>query len=129
MSTQHTPGPWAVGKFNPSHVYQKGKNVTIARCEADICYTEEDKANARLIAAAPELLEALEGLVSLENEIRRIASFSHETSMKYLNARAAIEKATTNPDNIHTGEPDPTDLARDYNEATEYANQPTEYDP
>lgn len=33
------------------------------------------------------------------------------------------------PENEFTGEPDPTDLARDYNEAAEYGNQPTEYDP
>lgn len=33
------------------------------------------------------------------------------------------------PENEFTGEPDPTDLARDYNEAAEHGNQPTEYDP
>ena len=33
------------------------------------------------------------------------------------------------PEHEFTGEPDPTDLARDYNEAAEPGNQPTEYDP
>lgn len=66
----HTPGPWKVEGYN---VRQSGQYGT--RMIADICYTGPhhtppdeypkscrlaDEANARLIAAAPELLESLE---------------------------------------------------------------------
>ena len=47
-------------------------------------------------------------------------------------ARAAIASAErSQPITIHefTGEPDPTDLARDYNDAVANADQPTPYDP
>jgi hypothetical protein len=47
---------------------------------------EEEKANARLIAAAPELLEALKEIVG--DEVVRVRRELHEK------ARAAIAKAT-----------------------------------
>jgi hypothetical protein len=66
----YTPGPW---KADGYHVRQSGQRGT--RMIADVCYTGPhhtppneypkscriaDEANARLIAAAPEMLEALE---------------------------------------------------------------------
>ena len=61
----HTPGPW---KINPraSMVVESESGRTIASCGAYTSNTEntepENQANARLIAAAPELLEALEAV-------------------------------------------------------------------
>jgi hypothetical protein len=70
VSGSFTPGPW---KADGYHVRQSGKRGT--RMIADVCYTGPhhtppdeypkscrlaDEANARLIAAAPEMLEALE---------------------------------------------------------------------
>jgi hypothetical protein len=67
---KHTPGPWIADRYD---VRQSGS--TGSRMVAAICYTGphhtpaseypkscrlQDEANARLIAAAPELLEALE---------------------------------------------------------------------
>jgi hypothetical protein len=49
--TQHTPGPWRVGKDGNIH-------ETFLLAELRGIYTEKE-ANARLIAAAPELLAAL----------------------------------------------------------------------
>jgi len=47
----HTPGPWEEGRsFNPYRVYGNGGKEVVARVE--------ERANARLIAAAPALLEA-----------------------------------------------------------------------
>lgn len=46
-------------------------------------------ANARLIAAAPDLLAIAEGLIALEHQCK-----THGLSMLALNARAAIAKAT-----------------------------------
>jgi hypothetical protein len=52
-----TPGPWVVGKYNRAAVMANGERV--ADCHnADIGDEELDRANARLIAAAPLLLEA-----------------------------------------------------------------------
>ena len=70
VSGSFTPGPWAADGY---HVRQSGQRGT--RMIADVCYTGPhhtspddypkccrlaDEANARLIAAAPEMLEALE---------------------------------------------------------------------
>jgi hypothetical protein len=65
MNTQHTPGPWEIHAPNPSIGFQIiWRNVVIA---AIPCIFSEPwaKPNARLIAAAPDLLEALKGSVEL----------------------------------------------------------------
>lgn len=59
----YTPGPWRVGDagvtvFGPPNGNPAPKRI------ADMAKTPEYKANARLIAAAPELLEALEALLA-----------------------------------------------------------------
>lgn len=68
--SQHTQGPWMVNKRK-----NNGGNYEITKCGQPIAcvYTEEwgydardGQANANLLAAAPELLEALEGLHSLQ---------------------------------------------------------------
>lgn len=70
MSAQHTPGPWTVGDenghnanfvFGPDGLVCSVFGIAIHRHIDDL--TQRDAsglANARLIAAAPELLEALE---------------------------------------------------------------------
>lgn len=71
--TKHTPGPWAIGKNHDAEsedfIIRQGDDPdspAIASAFVDhIGLTEEESmANARLIAAAPELLAALERLVS-----------------------------------------------------------------
>ena len=69
MSTKHTPGPWmsAASKNHPDF-YSIEKRDGDGRLADDICFLtlkkgEEGMANARLIAAAPDLLEALELLL------------------------------------------------------------------
>lgn len=47
--SKHTPGPWSVHPMAPTAVHQPELGCWIPQSEAD----------ARLIAAAPELLEAL----------------------------------------------------------------------
>lgn len=66
--TQHTPGPWVIGQHDG------------AVCDCNGFYiNQKHPANARLIAAAPELLEALEHTVdTLENVLAHYApSMSH----------------------------------------------------
>lgn len=60
MSTEYTPGPW-------SHVAYEGGWDGVAQVDSRtlICkLVENNPANAHLIAAAPELLAALKGLLT-----------------------------------------------------------------
>lgn len=64
MSKHHTPGPWVARRNSAFWEFaQQGKWVTIG----DVCSTNPSnpddglqEANARLIAAAPDMLDALE---------------------------------------------------------------------
>ncbi len=59
--TQHTPGPWEVATDGAT-VLAGQFDEFVADCQSDGYNAEsaydQDRANARLIAAAPELLEA-----------------------------------------------------------------------
>lgn len=132
MSTQHTPGPWKQGDGQHSYrVFAVGNgNGEVARCHGRT-HTEAEF-NARLIAAAPELIELLSEIVQeWERQKGLFPELKKDGWMDMRIARATniIARVTTNPDHEYTGEPDPTDLARDYNEGLADANQPTEYDP
>lgn len=87
MSTQYTPGPWRIGTPPPNGEQTigtlNGLMVAVATTGAEM---EETKANARLIAAAPELLEALQSV--LENCLD-----SEGLCAAHAKARAAIAKA------------------------------------
>jgi hypothetical protein len=79
----HTPGPW--------HVHENGYGVFFADSQtngsvAKIADKECALANARLIAAAPELLETLESIVAC-------AEASASTASWIPTAKAAIRKA------------------------------------
>lgn len=78
--TTHTPGPWGVRA--------KGQKV------AEIVRCDDEQANARLIAAAPELLEALTNLVARINHNGGIGAYTGGPIFVMLDARAAIAKAT-----------------------------------
>lgn len=65
--SKHTPGPWHVGNKYPADVYAARAGHAIARAVNPQC-DGECEANARLIAAAPELLEALNLAVKLLRE-------------------------------------------------------------
>ena len=104
MSEQHTPGPWTFDneiEFICTDASLHGEwygdwavaRVNIIRAEA--------KANARLIAAAPDLLEALESAwLWMENQADGQSKGGHATfDLLMLReqrdiARAAIAKAT-----------------------------------
>ena len=68
-TAQHTPGPWYMDGYDLGHyefaVYGGERNAYIARLEDDGGDTAEQvEANARLIAAAPDLLAALRHFVA-----------------------------------------------------------------
>ena len=58
-NAQHTPGPWYIDGLT---VHKNGS--PIAEISATIGYAHADEANARLIAAAPDMKEAGKELVS-----------------------------------------------------------------
>ena len=96
MQDKYTPGPWeAMGTWVRSPMHQPEglpRGVQIAECRDGyfLPFTEEAKANARLIAAAPELLEALvEALAFCEANTYG----GDDTAALIVKARAAIAKA------------------------------------
>jgi hypothetical protein len=68
MTDKHTPGPWKVaGDDINGQAIVRGEHVEIATCWHHCLGSLEIqmRANARLIAAAPELLEACQTLATL----------------------------------------------------------------
>lgn len=101
--TQHTPGPWKVDSgeiYGPSTLLNGEKYADmIARipveCRDGEIITREDEANARLIAAAPELLETLEQCVTVEGAacFRSIKDMARRLNAINWIAKEAISKA------------------------------------
>ncbi len=95
METKHTPGPWKVlpesEASNPFIVASSETGLSVADCYCPI--GGNNQANARLIAAAPELLEALR---RIDTGQEMTGNFAHaDTVLRYQEiARAAIAKAT-----------------------------------
>ncbi len=97
MNTKHTPGPWEV-----SHTDQCTYVGATEMCIAEIFDESEGsyEANARLIAAAPELLAALRTIHEAALRISTGGSLLDDKGFNTLAhpvsvAEAAIAKATT----------------------------------
>ena len=81
---KHTPGPWKVGSKYPTDIYADRAGHAIAQtCNPQV--DGECEANARLIAAAPELLLACQNLM--------MALDDSDMSPDFVYARSAIKKA------------------------------------
>lgn len=92
----HTPGPWKVMAYGQS--VMDSRNEFIASCVPEprsAVGAAEADANARLIAAAPELLEALAGLVKHYCPPPAISGskWQNEGHLALVAARDAIRKA------------------------------------
>lgn len=90
-----TPGPWGLdagfesskpGDFD--EYWQVHDGADAIACSAN-CYAENREANAHLIAAAPELYEALDNIATATHNGFNI----HENSVLIAEARAALAKA------------------------------------
>jgi hypothetical protein len=79
----HTPGPWFVVAPD-NHPFQIVRPLT--QISETIAQVYESEADARLIAAAPDLLTALEALIADSAPDR-------EGSPAHIAARAALAKA------------------------------------
>lgn len=99
MSSKHTPGPWVVTPHPQTHVDVFG--VGVIRDDKEFQYAlshtfcyQNAEANARLIAAAPELLEALIRLEAELVEDKYGECYEPSPFENLALARAAIAKAT-----------------------------------
>ncbi len=100
MTNKHTPAPWHV-KFSDDDPYDdiliKGSGRSIAKIWLDDApvpdYNAQQKANAQLIAAAPELLEALKEILA---DAEMIESFIEGGENYFTKAKNAIAKAEGN---------------------------------
>ncbi len=79
----HTPGPW---KVEGNRVTAQGQQFAFLQTSASAC-TLEDWANARLIAVAPELFQALADLIDATPE-------TFDNRHELAAARDAIARAT-----------------------------------
>jgi len=84
METKHTPGPWKIVRDASDFI--QGVEVDSGWiCDTQFNSIPSCEANAKLIAAAPDLLEALQ-------EVIKISDRNH---IAWDKAKAAIQKATT----------------------------------
>ena len=104
-ASKHTPGPWRVSGHRLA-VFTKlnGINVVVADCDRTLGYSESE-ANARLIASAPDLLEALKLWLDIHDKpagfigkfgkslTEAIAAQEVKVNAAAAAARAAIAKA------------------------------------
>lgn len=95
--TSHTPGPWGVidngGDVRPEAIYAPKAGGYIVATTWAIVPEPQRKANAHLIAAAPELLASLE---KLAGHVAHYAAMPHahsEADKDFAEARRAIAKA------------------------------------
>lgn len=83
--SKHTPGQW---RNHGSHVYAGQK--WIVGCNSPYVSDREAEANARLIAAAPEMLEALKSVIA---DLELLGKITGETPDTYGQINSAILKA------------------------------------
>jgi hypothetical protein len=104
---KHTPGPWKLSHgglpgdsgFSIVSNNAEAENVKVAaECWPCTIVSEDHRqelfANARLIAAAPELLESLRKAVARYEATLATCPHRDETREELIAARAAIAKAT-----------------------------------
>ena len=88
MTTEHTPGPWNAEPMIRDHgfPYTPVMATTLIACVYSTAFGDDEQslANAALIAAAPEMYEALRDLLAVK---------PNSDAPEWVAARAAIAKA------------------------------------
>lgn len=107
MNAKHTPGPWLRHGRHQDEVWNAGGDVMVAHCHHDPSARPDTEAegfaNAKLIAAAPALADALETFirdfdVSLDAFEREAEDFRRETGFL---APGKDEAAAVNSGHTH----------------------------
>ena len=70
MTKRYTPGPWRYTLRNANEIMTTFHGVQIGRVYIDVT-TENEKEDAQLISAAPDLLEALEAIMMNDGTMMR----------------------------------------------------------
>ena len=92
--SKHTPGPWKANFAISQAAYIFGGDRNFARVYNEWQDEANQEANARLIAAAPDLLAALkEAELVLAEKLRRLGADPNVSPTTH-RIRAAIAKAT-----------------------------------
>lgn len=103
--TTRTPGPWVAKENGGDDPDERrliicaedryGNLSMIARVDGDPDPCDGDpEANARLIAAAPDLMRAVEDLLPILEAVRYTAGLGKSQLARIENARAALAKAS-----------------------------------
>ena len=96
MNTNHTLGPWRIGDKYQTDIYAARAGHAIART-VNPQHEGECEANARLIASAPDLLEALQAVLHDCDDLDMVESNEPgRDAGPWLMATNAIAKATGN---------------------------------
>lgn len=102
---KHTPGPWTITHAiigssepvkHPSAIVASPSGSVDTICDFDWMTRRgitEQQSNAALIAAAPDLLAALEAVVDCHAALTRHVGHSDDAAVCLVTARAAIAKA------------------------------------
>jgi hypothetical protein len=95
---KHTPGPWHIG-MKPGPIVYGPQGEQVANMLPCMLERDEHNANARLIAAAPALLEIVERFIQLSNNLavaltaEQIAEATSELSVHSLDAQILLNSA------------------------------------
>lgn len=100
--SKHTPGPWTccINKSRTAYLIKDENGRIIATPSWHSCddthypLQAQSEANSKLMAAAPELLEALKRIGDPEFRYASDDDEDTQLSMRIADARAAIAKAT-----------------------------------
>lgn len=87
--TEHTPGPWKVmqGSLTFPKLLIRAPQTDKAIADCDYQQGAEGQANARLIAAAPDLIKALEAMLKAYNQL--MPGIAHIAVQDYANINEA----------------------------------------
>lgn len=92
---KHTPEPWVARDTNV-FAYTPGCGTWIANTSVALraASVPEQIANARLIAAAPDMLKALKDVTRILEAVRYTAGIGNKQIERIEKARAVLDKAT-----------------------------------
>lgn len=98
MTNKHTPKPWLISS---NTIREAGTKRVVATVHLEYAREEQINADVRLIAAAPDLLHALQmifkepyGCTLCDSGVSRNAVKGHQPDCPFELARLAAEKAT-----------------------------------
>ena len=92
--TKHTPGPWHVDQIDQSTIQIKAAGVIVAEVCSGSTFTrlsDEQQANARLIAAAPDLLDELRKAHQIIRNALAVMTTEQKSKWGRLNERDAVD--------------------------------------